>query len=93
MNILIKPVISEKTMTDASAGKYTFFVNTSVNKHQIEEAIKQIYKVKVKKINIISVKAEEKMVKGKFQSKGKVKKKAIVTLEKNQKIEGFEIKE
>lgn len=93
MNILLKPVISEKTMQDVSSGKYAFVVNTKANKHQIAEEIKKIYKVKAIKINIIAKQSVEKTIKGKFKAKTKLIKKAIITLKKGQKIEGFEIKE
>lgn len=93
MNVLIKPVVSEKTMQEVSSGKYTFIVNTKVNKHQITETIKQIYNVEVVKVNIIRKKPEEKTIKGRFKATSKLTKKAIVTLKKGQKIEGFEVKE
>jgi large subunit ribosomal protein L23 len=93
MIILIKPVVSEKTMQDVSKDKYTFEVLRDANKHQIAEEIFALYKVKPIKINIIRQKPEEKIVKNKFKAKGKLIKKAIITLKKGQKIQGFEIKE
>jgi len=93
MNIIIRPVISEKSINDTASGKYIFKVNIKSNKHQILKAIEDLYKVKVLKVNIINVKAEERLIRGKFKSEKKAWKKAIVSIKKGQKIEGFEIKE
>ena len=91
--IVNKPIITEKSMQDAANGKYTFKVSSSSNKPQIAKEIEKVYKVEVKKVNIIISKPEEKMVKGKYLSKIKSWKKALITLKKGQKIEGYEVKE
>lgn len=93
MNIILKPVISEKTMQRITEGKYAFLVNIKANKHQIANEIKQIYKVEATKVNIQLIKPEEKIVKNRYKTYSKLSKKAIITLKKGQKIEGFEIKE
>ena len=93
MSIIIKPVTSEKSINSTAGGKYIFKVNIKSNKHEILKAIEDLYKVKVLKVNIINSKAEEKLIRGKFKSQSKPWKKAIVSIKKGQKIEGFEIKE
>ena len=92
MRILIKPVITEKSMTDVSLGRYVFMVAKSANKPEIAKAIYDLYKVKPVKINIITKKGEEKLIRGRYPAKTKSTKKAIVTLKKGQKIPGFEEK-
>jgi len=91
--ILIKPVISEKSIAATIVNKYLFKVAKSANKHTIKDSVEENYKVNVVKVNIITVKQTEKIVKGKYKAKIKGWKKAIVTLKKGQKITGFEIKE
>ncbi len=49
-NIIIKPVISEKSLKDASFGKYTFLVNKKANKTEIKKAVEEVFEVKVIKI-------------------------------------------
>lgn len=92
MNTLIKPIITEKTIVDAQNSKYTFEVIRKTNKALIAKEIETNYKVKVKKVNILINKAEEKIIKGRYKGKTKAVKKAIISLGKNQKIAGFEIK-
>ena len=49
-NIIIKPVISEKSLKDATGGKYTFLVAKKANKTEIKKAIEDVFSVKVVKI-------------------------------------------
>lgn len=92
MKIILKPIISEKSMIAANAEKYTFQVDKSANKHEIAQAIYDFYKVKVKNVNIIRCKPEARLNQKRYKIFTKASKKAIVTLEKGQKIEGFEAK-
>lgn len=91
--ILIKPVISEKSIAAIEANKYLFKVAKSANKQEIKKDIEANYKVNVTKVNVLVVKSEEKLIRGRFPSKIKGWKKAIVTIKKGQKIADFEIKE
>lgn len=49
-HILIKPIISEKSLKDATQGKYTFLVAEKANKTEIKKAIESVFEVKVMKI-------------------------------------------
>lgn len=91
--VILQPVLSEKSLAGAELGKYIFVVATDVNKHQIAQSIKDIYKVDVIKVNVISVQPEDKMVRGRYMAHTPGHKKAVVTLKKGQKIEGFEFKD
>ena len=89
-DIIIKPIITEKAMLGAAEKKYTFKVADGANKIEIAEAVEQLFKVKVAKVNTVSVR-------GKFKRSGRNEgytpswKMAIVTLEKDSKtIEFFE---
>lgn len=93
MRIILKPIISEKSINETSAGKYVFKVATKANKHEITQAIRDLYKVDVLKVNTIKIKPEARLVKGRFRSLSRCWKKAVITLKKGQKIPGFEIKE
>ena len=90
--IILKPILSEKSLSGGATGKYVFKVAKAANKHLVAEALKKIYKVEVQKVNIINMHPENKVKRGHL-SQTKAFKKAVVTLKKGQKIEGFEFKE
>lgn len=89
-DIILRPVITERSMAGHTSKKYTFKVHPSAGKIQIASAVEEIFGVKVEKVNTISVR-------GRFRRQGRTSgytsksKKAIVTLKKNSKgIEFFE---
>ena len=89
-DVIIKPVISEKSMDDARLKKYTFKVATSANKTQVKHAIEDIFGVQVERVNIMNVKGKKKRV-GKNVGFRANSKKAIIKLtEKSKEIEFFE---
>lgn len=88
-DILIKPIVSEKSVKEMENGKYSFWVHINTNKLQIRKAVSDIFKVKVKDVNIQINKGKRRMTRG-IIGKTKDRKKAIVTLESGQKIEIFE---
>jgi len=91
--IILHPVISEKTMDESQRGKYTFAVRDDVNKIQIEAAIEEIFKVKVAAVNVLTTKSKEKRGgtrRSRVAGRTTPFRKAIVTLAPGQKIEFFE---
>ena len=85
--IIIAPVITEKSQMLASNGKtYVFKVDSRANKTQIKLAIEDLFGVKVKSVNTLNTKAKDKRV-GRYTGKTKTYKKAIVTLVDGQAIE------
>ena len=88
-DIIIKPIITEKSSTLAELNKYTFEVHRSANKIQIRKAIEQIFKVTVLSVNTMNVPAKPKRM-GAFIGKTRSWKKAIVALAEGQRIEFFE---
>jgi len=85
-SVLKEPIISEKGTRLEGEGKYLFKVFPQANKNNIKRAIEELYKVRVEKINIITVPAK-KIRLGKTEGEKGGYKKAIVTLEKGQKLE------
>ena len=88
-DIIIRPVITEKSSALVEQNKYTFEVHRSANKIQIRKAIEQIFKVKVLSVNTMNVPSKPKRM-GAFIGKTRSWKKAIVALPEGQRIEFFE---
>lgn len=88
-DIIIKPVVTEKSMNLQAENKYTFYVDTKANKTEIKNAIEKIFEVDVLKVNTINVKGKMKRV-GRFTGRTAAKKKAIVYLKPGQTIKLFE---
>ena len=88
-DIIIRPLITEKSTTLMAEGKYVFEVAKAANKIEIAKAISQIFNVKVASVNTVNV---EGMVKRMGRSIGKRSdyKKAIVKLAAGETIEFFE---
>ena len=86
-DILIGPIVTEKSTMLKNNAFYTFEVNKHANKLQIMQAIKAIFKVEVEDCKVINQKPKVKMLK-KRRGYGKTKfvKKAIVKLKKGQSI-------
>ena len=80
--IIIAPVVTEKTNDMMQEGKYTFEVNKNATKVEIANAVEKLFEVKVLKVNTISVKGKSKRV-GYHQGKTSDWKKAIVTIDTN----------
>lgn len=91
-DILIKPIISEKSLKDASLfGKYTFLVATNTNKTQIKRAIEEVFDVKITSIKTnITKGSTTKNTKVGRKVKIFADKKARVTLSKGQTIGIFD---
>lgn len=89
-DIVRKPVISEKSMNEMAEKKYTFIVDINANKTEIKDAVEQIFKVKVDKVNTIRVLGKMKRT-GRYEGRRASYKKAVVKLKPESKgIEFFE---
>ena len=89
-DIIIKPIITEKSMDDMADGKYTFEVSKKANKSEVKKAIETIFDVKVAKVNTMNVLGKVKR-QGLHSGRRPSWKKAIVTLTEDSKtIEFFE---
>jgi large subunit ribosomal protein L23 len=90
VNVLTKPVISEKGFAAQEADKYIFHVAKKANKDLIKKEVERLFKVTVMAVNIICIPGKEKRV-GKKVGRRRDIKKAVVTIKKGQKIEEFKI--
>ncbi|MDR2610541.1 MAG: 50S ribosomal protein L23 [Clostridiales Family XIII bacterium] len=89
-DVILKPVISEKSMADAENKKYTFKVATDANKTEVKHAVEEIFGVQITKVNIMNVKGKKKRM-GRNVGMTSASRKAIVTLAKGSKeIEFFQ---
>ena len=89
-DIIIAPIITEKSMAGIADKKYTFKVAKDANKIEIAEAVAKLFKVDVAKVNTINVRGKMKRM-GRYSGYTASWKKAIVTLKANSKpIEFFD---
>lgn len=90
-DIILKPVITEASMSaTANQKKYTFRVASDATKIEIAKAVEELFKVEVKSVNTVSMKAKSKRM-GVHLGKTSAWKKAIVTLTEDSKtIEFFD---
>lgn len=87
-DVLIRPVVSEKSVGLIEENKYSFWVSTAANKIEIKSAVEKMFKVKVADVHTMKVIGKEKR-QGRYVGKTPDRKKAIVTLQPGNKIEGF----
>ena len=85
-DIIIAPVITEKSAHQAEQNVYTFKVASSANKIEIKKAVEAAFGVKVEKVNTLMTKPKAKRV-GRYTGKTKTYKKAFVTLKDGETIE------
>lgn len=88
-DIIIRPVITEKSSRQMEHNQYTFEVHPNANKIQIRKAVQDVFKVKVEKVHTLKVRSKPKRM-GAFLGKSRSWKKAIVTLVDGERIEFFE---
>lgn len=89
-DIIIAPVITEKSMAGIAAKKYTFKVAKDANKIEIAQAVAELFKVDVAKVNTMSIRGKARRM-GRYNGYTASWKKAIVTLKADSKpIEFFD---
>ena len=81
-DVIIKPIVTEKSNDEVQFGKYTFKVNKKATKVDIKRACEKLFDVKVLKVNTVLVKGKEKRV-GRSIGMTSDWKKAIVTIDTN----------
>lgn len=91
VNVILGPVISEKSMLDASKGRYTFKVSKQSGKHEIRKAVEEKFKVNVLKVSTVIVKGRKiKTGTKRLETLKEPFKKAVVTVREGQKISIFD---
>ena len=90
-DIIIAPVVSEKSYALMEDGAYTFTVRTTANKHEIRDAVQQIFGVRVAKVNTLNRPGKRKRNRRTFTyGKRPDTKRAIVTLVEGETIDLFQ---
>ena len=90
-DIIIEPVITEKSNDVLQAGKYTFKVNKKATKVDIARAVEKLFDVRVLDVNTISVNGKQKRV-GRSMGRTSDWKKAIVTIDTNPSDKSYQAK-
>jgi len=88
-DVILSPVVSEKSYALLDANTYTFIVRPDANKTEIKEAIQAIFKVRVTNVNTLHRKGKRKRTRQVLGVR-KSTKRALVTLHPDDKIEIFE---
>ena len=87
--VVLAPVVSEKSYEASTRGTYTFKVHPDAHKVQIRQAVEQLFEVKVVRVNVIKVQAKPKR-RGAFKGTRPGWKKAVVQLRAGDVIEIFQ---
>jgi large subunit ribosomal protein L23 len=87
--VLLAPVVSEKSYSLITDGKYTFKVHKDAHKTQVRQAVEQLFDVKVERVNIVKVQSKPKR-RGLIKGRRPGWKKAVVQLREGQTIDIFE---
>jgi large subunit ribosomal protein L23 len=87
--ILLAPIVSEKSYAGTSFGKYTFRVHADAHRTQVRQAVEQLFDVQVARVNIVKVQPKPKR-RGQIRGTKQGWKKAIVQLKPGYTIEFFE---
>jgi large subunit ribosomal protein L23 len=87
--VLRRPLITEKTTVQQEQSGYAFKVAPKATKHEVKVAVEKAFKVKVVKVNVMTVKGKTRRV-GRRTVMTPPWKKAVVTLVEGNKIEYFE---
>ncbi|HEV2878461.1 MAG TPA: 50S ribosomal protein L23 [Candidatus Eremiobacteraceae bacterium] len=88
---IIRPVVTEKSIAQTAKSQYTFEVAPETSKHHIRDAVEHLFKVKVLRVNTVSIKGKRKQDVRRRTRRPSVArsdwKKAVVTLREGDKIE------
>jgi len=87
--VLIRPVVSEKSYEQIARNQYTFRVHQDAHKLQVRQAVEELFDVKVERVNILKVQSKPKR-RGMIRGTKPGWKKAVVHLRQGDKIEIFE---
>ena len=87
--VILAPVVSEKSYHGSVYGKYTFRVHEDAHKTQIRQAIEQLFDVHVVRVNVLKVQAKPKR-RGQIKGSKPGWKKAVVQLKDGETIEVFQ---
>ena len=89
-DIIIRPLITEKSTKLIELNKYTFEVKQGSNKVEVKKAVEEIWGVKVVNVNMINTQRKTRRV-GKYEGLRPAVQKAVVTLAEGDKLDVFEL--
>ncbi|MBN1877308.1 MAG: 50S ribosomal protein L23 [Anaerolineae bacterium] len=89
-DVIIQPLLTEKSVLQRELGQYVFEVNRHANKIQIQKAVEEIYGVKVDSVNVMNMPSKVNRVGRRKVTRRPVWKKAVVNLAPGQVIEALE---
>ncbi len=88
--VLIRPVISEKAVTQRKDNKYVFKVDSRTTKSEVKKAVQGMFGVTVVQVNMVKMPAKNKRL-GRFEGMTNSWKKAVVQLKQGDTIKAFDI--
>jgi large subunit ribosomal protein L23 len=92
-NVLISPVVTEKSTKSQESRKHVFFVHPDANKIEVRKAVEKFYGSEVDSVNIIPVRSKARMAgRGRTITKRHNAKKAIITLKPKQTLDVNKLK-
>ena len=89
-DIIVRPLITEKTTKLIEQNKYTFEVKQGSNKVEVAKAVEELWQVKVVAVNMINTQRKTRRV-GKYEGLRPAVQKAVVTLAEGDKLDVFEL--
>ncbi len=93
-NIIIKPVVTEKSMQSKGPAKFTFMVSSFATKKDIKKAFKENYSVNVVSVSTTKIKGKRKRIGARrIETAETASKKATIMLKKGEKLSIFEARE
>lgn len=89
-DIVIRPIITERSMRDMEQNKYTFVVDKKANKIEIKKAVEELFDVKVERVNVVNYMGKMRRMGRNIGRKASWKKAFVKLAEGSKKIEFFE---
>ena len=89
-DIIIRPIITEQSMSEAENKKYAFQVATDANKIEIRRAVEEIFGVEVESVNTLNVRGKKKRMGVHIGTRAATKKAIVRLTRKSKSIEFFE---
>ena len=89
-DIVVRPVITERSMRDMEQNKYTFVVDKKANKIEIKKAVEELFGVKVERVNVVNYMGKMRRMGRNIGRKANWKKAFVKLAEDSKKIEFFE---
>jgi large subunit ribosomal protein L23 len=89
-DIVIRPIVTERSMRDMEQNKYTFVVDRKANKIEIKKAVEELFDVKVERVNVVNYMGKMRRMGRNIGRKASWKKAFVKLAEGSKKIEFFE---